>query len=86
MYHYRNKKTGAVVKTHNKIAGSNWELAEDTDSQMTNGEDFEEDTFEEDTFEEDTFEDAADDEEAEQTTVAEEAPAEKPKTSRRGKK
>ena len=81
MYHYRNKKTGAVVKTHNKIAGSNWELAEDTDSQMTNGEDFEEDTFEED-----TFEDAADDEEAEQTTVAEEAPAEKPKTSRRGKK
>ena len=86
MYHYRNKKSGAVIKTHNKITGENWEWVEDTDSQMPNGEDFEDDTFEDDTFEDDTFEDTTDEEGNEQTAVVEEAPAEKPKSSRRGKK
>lgn len=28
MKHYRNKKTGVVIKTHSKIVGDNWELVE----------------------------------------------------------
>ncbi|MBR4291684.1 MAG: hypothetical protein IKT52_13770 [Oscillospiraceae bacterium] len=98
-YTYRNKKTKEVINTSNKVTGKNWELVEDTDSQMTNGEGFEEDAFEdkipEDTagedFEEEPLEDeipedTTGEEEPEQTEVAEEAPVEKPKASHRGKK
>jgi len=80
-YTYRNKKTGETINTTNKINGKNWELVEDTDSQMTNGE-----YFEEDIFEDEIHEDTTGEEETEQTEVAEEAPVEKPKTSRQGKK
>ena len=26
MYTYKNKKTGAVISTHGKVTGTNWEL------------------------------------------------------------
>ena len=81
MYRYRNKKTSAVIKTNNKVIGKNWELVEDTDTQLPDG-----DPFEDDAFEDENHDDATDEEEPEQTEVAEEAPAEKPKTSSRGKK
>ena len=80
-YTYRNKKTKEVINTTNKVTGKNWELVENANPKLPNGEHSEEDTFEEDTFEDDAVE-----EEPNQTEAVEKAPPAKPKASRRGKK
>lgn len=75
MNQYRNVKSGMVIKTTGKVTGKNWEPVEE--AKLPPVEDTPaEDPPVEDPAEEDTVEETAD----------EEAPAEKPKTSRRGKK
>jgi len=75
-YQYRNKKTGEVITTSNKIAGKNWEPV--VEEMLYSAENMEE-----------PFEDVFADEstaEAGEAVCVEEAPAAKPKTSRKGKK
>ena len=70
-YRYRNRKTGEMISTTNRIGGKNWERVEEAQNPFVEDETIEEEIFEEESSEEET---------------AEEAPAEKPKTSRRSKK
>ena len=72
-YRYRNRKTGEMISTTNRIGGKNWEPVEE--------EIFEENPVGENPFEEDPAEEDPVEEE-----TAEEAPVEKPKASRRSKK
>lgn len=80
MNQYRNVKSGMVIKTTGKVTGKNWEPVEEAKLPPVEDPPAEdppaEDPPVEDPAEEDTVEETAD----------EEAPAEKPKTSRRGKK
>ena len=73
---YRNKKTGATIKSACVIGGKKWERIEEAQNPFVEEETSEEETVEEEIFEEETAEEEA----------VEEAPAEKPKGSRRGKK
>lgn len=79
-YTYRNVKTNEIITTTNRVAGKNWEPVEEAKLPPVEDPPAEdppaEDPPVEDPAEEDTVEETAD----------EEAPAEKPKTSRRGKK
>ena len=73
MRHYRNKKTGQVIKTTGKVTGLNWERLVDTND---------EETVVNDTNDEETVVEDIPDEDPD----AEQTPVQKPKTSRRGKK
>lgn len=80
MYHYRNKKTGATIKTSCEVTGKNWEPVEEPLYTPDDMEDPYEDVFDEDPAEETA-----------ETVSVEEAPAEeasapKAKSSRKGKK
>ena len=72
-YRYRNRKTGEIVTTSNRVGGKNWEPVED-DPVMPPEDDFEEETVTE--------------VEPETEEEPQAAPVEKPaaKSSRKGKK
>ena len=83
MRHYRNKKTGQVIKTTGKVTGLNWERLVDTNDEETVVDDTnDEETVVEDIPDEETVVEDIPDEDPD----AEQTPVQKPKTSRRGKK
>ena len=78
-YRYRNRKTGEIVTTTNRVSGKNWEPIEDNPVMST-----------EDDFQDDAVMDSEDD--FQEETVTEEEPQAAPvektaaKSSRKGKK
>ena len=85
---YHNKKSGVTIKTTCKVSDKNWEPVEDS-QQLPIDEDPMENA-QQSPIDEDPVEDPIDESPSEdipeEETAAEEAPAEKPKTTRRGKK
>lgn len=70
MYHYRNKKTGAVIKSACKVTGNNWDLMDDGKCPVA--------TYAEDDMDKNIVEQVED-------TAGEAGPA-APKPTRKGKK
>lgn len=80
-YRYRNRKTGEMISTTNRIGGKNWEPVEEVQNPFV-----EEKSTDEKFFEEDPIEEYASEEDPAEEESVEEAPVEKPKGSRRSKK
>lgn len=80
-YTYRNKKTGELIVTSNKVSGKNWESVEE--EELYTADDME-DPYE-DAFDKDPAEETPEDVPVEEAPAAE-APAPKAKASRKGKK